>query len=205
MRYTPVPQTLIDSIKAHLGDAFVKSETVQGQSRVTIKRDAVRKALTFLKTHRDIPFEQLSDVAGADLDQLPGRDDEAGEDRFLIWYLLTSMSKNQRLVLRTTVPEDDAKVESAYVVYKSAAWCEREAWEMFGIDFVGHPDLRRLLTPDYFDENNQHPLRKDYPLKGIGDRYNFPVYDPATELDLTRFGYAGDEHGNPPEGGPPKV
>ena len=204
MRYQPVPQPVIDSLKAHLGDAFVRQEEVQGQSRVTIRREAVRKALTFLKSHADCPFEQLSDVGGADLSQLPGRDAETSdEDRYLIWYTMTSMSQNQRLVLRATVPENDLKIDSAYSVYRSAAWPEREAWEMFGVVFDGHPDLRRLLTPDYFSENEQHPLRKDYPLKGVGDRYNFPVYDPETELDLTRFGYAGDEHGNPPDGATP--
>jgi len=68
------------------------------------------------------------------------------------------------------VPEQDPTCPSAAPIYKGAAWVEREVYDMFGIVFTGHPDLRRVLTPDYYE---YHPLRKDYPLTGKGERDNF--------------------------------
>lgn len=179
---------MVDALKSHLGDAFLNVEVINGQTRVTIAREANVKALKFLKHLAECPFEQLSDVTAADLSALPTFDADA-DARFVVMYVLFSMSKRARLVLRCPVPEDDCRIATSLGAYKTGIWTEREVYEMFGIRFDGHPNLKRLLTPDYFDEEQQHPLRKDYPLRGIGDRYNFPVYDPAEELDLSRFGY----------------
>jgi NADH-quinone oxidoreductase subunit C len=79
--------------------------------------------------------------------------------------------KNYYLRVKTWVPEDDPVVNTASDVWKSAPWAEREVWDLFGIKFRGHADLRRLVMPyDY----SGHPLRKDYPLRGRGERFNFP-------------------------------
>lgn len=188
MPTAPCPETVVESLRAHLGDDFRKVEVVSGQTRVTIDRRALVSALKFLKRHEECPFEQLSDVTAADLSQLPNFDAET-DDRFVVMYVLFSMSKRTRLILRCPVPESDPTIETSLHAYKTGVWTEREVYEMFGIRFVGHPNLKRLLTPDYFDAEQQYPLRKDYPLRGIGDRYNFPVYDPAEELDMSRFGY----------------
>jgi NADH-quinone oxidoreductase subunit C len=181
------PDSVIAALQREFGSAVGEIDEINGQQRVTLDRSVIRRALELLKTLPDAPFEMLSDVTAADLSDLPGRDEEA--PRFVVMYVLQSMSGGRRVVLRCEVPESDPVVDSAYPVYKSAIWMEREVYEMFGIRFADHPDLRRLLTPDYFDDENQHPLRRDYPLRGTGDRYNFPVWDPDAELDLSRFGY----------------
>ena len=84
----------------------------------------------------------------------------------------SDLATGERLVLKTFVNDPKPTLPSAYSLWKSADWLEREVFDMFGITFTGHPDLRRILTPDEFTAN---PLRKDYPLKGRGERHNFPV------------------------------
>ena len=79
---------------------------------------------------------------------------------------------NERLLLRVFVNEPDLDVPSATPLWEGANWMEREVFAMFGIRFVGHPDLRRILMPEEF---TAYPLRKDYPLQGRGERHNFPV------------------------------
>ena len=94
------------------------------------------------------------------------------QDRFGLVYLLAATETNERITLRATVNEPDPSVPSAVPLWEGANWMEREVWDMFGIRFEGHPDLRRILMPEEF---TAFPLRKDYPLQGRGERHNFPV------------------------------
>ena len=87
-------------------------------------------------------------------------------------YLLANSTTNERLAVRVMLNEPDLVVPSVTPLWEGANWLEREVWDMFGIRFDGHPDLRRILMPDEF---TAHPLRKDYPLQGRGERHNFPV------------------------------
>jgi NADH-quinone oxidoreductase subunit C len=87
-------------------------------------------------------------------------------------YLLCGTSNNERLAVRVLLDEPDLAVPSVVPLWEGANWMEREVWDMFGIRFEGHPDLRRILLPEVF---TAHPLRKDYPLQGRGERHNFPV------------------------------
>jgi NADH-quinone oxidoreductase subunit C len=87
-------------------------------------------------------------------------------------YLLTNIAENLRLTVRVMLNEPDLTVPSATPLWGGADWIEREVWDMFGIRFDGHPDLRRVLMPEEF---TAHPLRKDYPMQGRGERHNFPV------------------------------
>ena len=187
---------MIDALRHTFGERVTEVAEVQGQSRVTVERSVVREVLAFLKRYEACPFEMLSDISAHDQSQLPAG--LAGQPRFVVWYTLTSLSQRARLVLRVLVAEEDCSIDSSWGVYKTGKWTEREVYEMFGIRFIGHPDLRRLLTPDYFDEEEQYPLRKEYPLRGIGDRYAFPVYDPESELDMSKYGF--DQHQLPPTG-----
>ncbi len=93
-------------------------------------------------------------------------------DRFGLIYLLASTVTNERLTLRVFLNEPDLNVPSAVPLWEGANWMEREVWDMFGIRFDGHPDLRRILLPEEF---MAFPLRKDYPLQGRGERHNLPV------------------------------
>jgi len=94
------------------------------------------------------------------------------KDRFGLVYLLASTETNERITLRVYLNEPELNVPSVVPLWEGANWMEREVFDMFGIVFDGHPDLRRILMPDEF---TAYPLRKDYPLQGRGERHNFPV------------------------------
>ncbi len=116
-------------------------------------------------------FDLLVDVTC--VDYLHYRD---ATDRFGLVYLLANTQTNERLTVRVMLNEPDLEVPSMTDFWGGANWMEREVWDMFGIRFDGHPDLRRILMPEEF---TAHPLRKDYPLQGRGERHNFPVLQRA--------------------------
>ncbi|MGC4006187.1 MAG: NADH-quinone oxidoreductase subunit C [Pirellulales bacterium] len=122
-------------------------------------------ALTYLKNEQR--FDYLVDVTCVDYLNL--RD---ATDRFGLVYNLARTSDNERLIVRVFVNDPDPTVRSVVPLWEGANWMEREVYDMFGIVFEGHPDLRRILCPDEFAA---FPLRKDYPLQGKGERHNFPV------------------------------
>jgi NADH-quinone oxidoreductase subunit C len=139
---------------------------------VTVKRDAIVRVLTFLRDDVNCQFKQLMDICGADY---PER-----EERFEVVYNLLSLTHNRRVRIKVTTSED-TPVPTVTGVFSSANWWEREAWDLFGIYFRDHPDLRRILT-DYGFEG--HPLRKDFPLTGYVEvRYDEDqkrvVYEPV--------------------------
>lgn len=137
----------------------------RGQTRVVAPRSAIFSVLETLK--EKLGFDLLVDVTC--VDYLHYRD---AKDRFGLVYLLANAETNERITVRTFVNDPQPAVPSAVSLWKGAEWLEREVWDMFGIRFEGHPDLRRILLPEEF---TAHPLRKDYPLQGLGERHNFPV------------------------------
>jgi len=129
------------------------SDAARGEAVVVVPRDALPDALGKLRDAPETRLEQLSDLTAVDyLGRTP---------RFEVVYQLYSIALNHRLRVKVPVPEDDPVVPTATGVWKSAIWAERETFDMFGIRFVGHPDLRRILM---YPEFEGHPLRKDYPL-----------------------------------------
>ena len=152
---TPSPQTLmIDHLRSLLGDAVEEATIIQGQLVLRTGVTHIVRMLTALRDDQHAAFNQMMDMTAVDYPERPSR--------FDIVYQLLSMTNNMRL--RILVAADDGQaVPSITPVYSSANWAEREVWDMFGIFFAGHPDLRRLLT-DYGFEG--HPLRKDFPLTG---------------------------------------
>jgi NADH-quinone oxidoreductase subunit C len=135
------------------------------QTRAVVPRDELAVVLKFLRDSRG--FDLLVDITCVDYLNYRG-----AEDRFGLVYLLCNTATNERLTLRVFVNEPDLSVPSAVPLWQGANWLEREVWDMFGIRFEGHPDLRRILMPEEF---TAFPLRKDYPLQGRGERHNFPV------------------------------
>lgn len=128
---------------------------------VTVTRSEIVDILTFLRDQKDLQFKQLTDLCGVDY---PER-----EQRFDVVYHLLSYKDNLRLRLKVQVDEA-GYVPSVSKVYSAANWYEREVWDLFGIKFSGHSDLRRILTDYDFDG---HPLRKDFPLTGfVETRYD---------------------------------
>jgi NADH-quinone oxidoreductase subunit C len=105
---------------------------------------------------------------------------EPKPERFAVVYTVLSPSLGVRLQITTYVPDSHPQIRSVASIYAGADWCEREVFDLYGIRFAGHPDLKRILMPDDFDG---HPLRKDYPLRGRGERASFPVYEASEGHD----------------------
>ncbi|QDU27113.1 NADH-quinone oxidoreductase subunit 5 [Anatilimnocola aggregata] len=142
-----------------------KVTTFRDQTRVVVPRDELLPTMRMLKEARS--FDLLVEVTC--VDYLKFRD---ATDRFGLVYCLANTTTNERLTVRVMLNEPDLKVESMCALWNGANWLEREVYDMFGIEFVGHPDLRRILMPEEF---TSFPLRKDYPMQGRGERHNFPV------------------------------
>lgn len=159
-------------IRDTLGDA-VEGVTVRlGELTVVIRRDDVLKVMKFLKDDANCQFLTLLDVCGVDYPD----DDE----RFEIVYHLLSLTHNNRVRVKLRTDED-SPVASVTSLFNAANWWEREVWDMFGVAFSDHPDLRRILS-DYGFEG--HPLRKDFPLTGYvelryDDEQKRVVYEPV--------------------------
>jgi NADH-quinone oxidoreductase subunit C len=145
---------LLDKLKEKFGDAIIASSNALGEDAIVIARDQAAEVFRTLHDDGEFAFEFLIDVTAVDW---PER-----RPRFEVVYQLKSMSRNQRLRVKIHLENDDAWVPSAYPVWKSADWLERECFDMFGVEFRGHPDLRRILMYDSFVG---HPLRKDYPFQ----------------------------------------
>lgn len=163
---------LAGTIQNGIGGSVLAMDYAYGELTVTVKRDDILDCLQFLRDDTQAQFWNIIDIAGVDY---PER-----EERFEVVYHLLSPRLNARVRIKVTTDED-TPVKSATSVYVGADWFEREAWDMYGILFTGHPDLRRLLT-DYGFEG--HPLRKDFPLTGYvevryDDEVKRVVYEPV--------------------------
>ncbi len=134
---------------------------------IRITGDKLLAVAKFLRDDLRTRFEQLCDVTCVDYLNYPGAD-----DRFGVTYALLSLTHNHRLWLKVFVNDPDPQVPSVTSLWQGAEWPEREVYDMFGIRFSGHPDLRRILMPQNFQD---FPLRKDYPLTGKGEREDFEV------------------------------
>jgi NADH-quinone oxidoreductase subunit C len=161
-----------EAVNAALGADLLASAIEHGQLIVTVPGERIVQVLTRLRDDPQFLFEQLIDVCGVDYPDRP--------QRFEVVYSLLSVSLNRRLRVKVTTDED-TPVPSAVPVYPSANWFERETWDMFGIFFSDHPDLRRILTDYGFDG---HPMRKDFPLTGYVELRYDPdqrrvVYEPV--------------------------
>lgn len=137
----------------------------RGQTRVVAPVDCLLDVLKTLKEKHG--FDLLVDITCVDYLDYPD-----AKDRYGLVYQLGNAETNERISVRCFVNDPDPAVPSVVELWEGANWLEREAWDMFGVRFDGHPDLRRILLPEEFAA---HPLRKDYPLQGLGERHNFPV------------------------------
>ncbi len=161
-----------DHVAASLPQHVLGAAIIHDQLVVSAKREAIVPVLTFLRDDPRCLFKLLSDLCGVDYPDRP--------ERFEIVYNLLSLKLNQRIRVKVTTDEEHS-VPSVTAVYRAAGWFERETWDLFGVYFADHPDLRRLLT-DYGFEG--HPLRKDFPLTGYVEvRYDEDqkrvVYEPV--------------------------
>jgi NADH-quinone oxidoreductase subunit C len=163
---------LADHLTAALPQDVIRTESAHGELMATIKRDSIRRVLTFLRDDPRCLFAMLVDICGVDY---PDR-----AERFDVVYNLLSLKHNLRIRLKVSTDEE-TPVPSVTSIYSAAGWFERETWDLYGVYFADHPDLRRILT-DYGFEG--HPMRKDFPLTGyIELRYDETqkrvVYEPV--------------------------
>lgn len=163
---------LASTVQNGIGESILGVSHDFGELTITVKREDIISCLQFLRDDRQTAFINIIDIAGVDY---PER-----KERFEIVYHLLSPSQNTRIRVKLSTDED-TPVASATGLFQGADWFEREAWDMYGILFTGHPDLRRLLT-DYGFEG--HPLRKDFPLTGYvevryDDEVKRVVYEPV--------------------------
>jgi NADH-quinone oxidoreductase subunit C len=157
--------TTVEKLKTRFGElAWTFSEGAKThQRRVVVPAGQLLAYLGFLK--EDCGFDLLVDVTCVDYLHYRG-----AKDRFGLVYALANTATNERLFVRAFLNEPNLTVPSAVPLWEGANWMEREVYDMFGITFAGHPDHRRILLPDEFAG---FPLRKDYPLRGRGERHNF--------------------------------
>jgi NADH-quinone oxidoreductase subunit C len=154
---------ILEKLTEKFGLEILDHHQDKGDLTAILRKDKLHDVLSFLKNDPDLSFEILMDVCGVDYLKM-------GETpRFEVVYHLYSFSKNHRLRVRVKVPEEDMTLPTATDLWKSADWHEREAFDMFGFQFVGHPNLKRLLLFEGFEG---YPLRKDYPME---KRQKIPV------------------------------
>lgn len=170
-----------EALVAALGDMVLSSREEHGEIVINVARDSIADALRLLRDEHE--YQQLMEIAGADY---PAR-----AERFEVVYMLLSVTKNHRLMLKVTASES-TPVPTATTVWPNAGWLEREVFDMYGVLFAGNTDLRRILT-DYGFEG--HPFRKDFPLTGYTElRYSEEekrvVYEPVKlAQDLRQFDF----------------
>lgn len=157
------------SVETKLADQFgrkaLSTSLFRDNRRVVAPAEIAFDVLSYLKSACDFDF--LVDVCGIDYLEYPN-----ARDRYGVVYALLGTQSGERVFLKTHANDPEPKLRSVCGLWRGAEWMEREVFDMFGIRFEGHPDLRRILMPEEFEG---HPLRKDYPLRGRGERHNFPV------------------------------
>jgi NADH-quinone oxidoreductase subunit C len=152
-------QAILARLRERAGNGVLETHDFRGDHTAVVARETIRDLLTFCRDDAALEFDLLVDITAVDNLKFPGREDGP---RFEVVYHLYSTVHNHRLRLKVRVEEDDAHVPTASLLWPIANWLEREVWDMFGVRFDGHPDLRRLLL---YEEFVGHPLRKDYPIE----------------------------------------
>jgi len=160
---------VLDALSSQFGDAVLERTVYAGERTALVALNSVLEICQWLKEEQG--FTYLADLGGAD------RFTE--NDRYEVFYNLVSIEKGKRLRLMVRVDEESMTVPSVCSFYPAANWNEREAWDMFGLRFEGHPDLRRMFMPEDFE---YHPLRKEFPLLGIPGSMPLPPQVPTGAL-----------------------
>jgi NADH-quinone oxidoreductase subunit C len=160
----PTAETL-KRIEERFGSGTLQVTTFRDNTRLVCPPAHIGELLKFLKN--DCGMDMLADITAADYQEYPD-----ARDRYGVIYALANTMTGERIFVKVFVNDPSPNLPSAVPLWNGANWLEREVYDMFGIRFGGHPDLRRILLPDEF---TAFPLRKDYPLRGRGERHNFPA------------------------------
>jgi NADH-quinone oxidoreductase subunit C len=155
----------LKTLSSVFGEGVFSLSRFRDNLRLFVPPSRLIEVLTALKTR--CGFSLLAELGGADYLGYPGRT----RSRFEVHYVLRNLETAEMIVVKAGVDDPDPTLPSAVPLWPGADWMEREVFDMYGVRFAGHPDLRRILMPDEFVA---YPLRKDYPLRGRGERHNFP-------------------------------
>lgn len=155
----------VKMLQQRFGESAIVPSRFRNNLRIHVQAERLLEVMNDLKT--ECGFDMLAEIAGVDYLNYPN-----AKDRYGVIYALTNTTTGERLFAKVMLNDPDPTVASVYSLWKGADWLEREVFDMYGIRFEGHPDLRRILMPE---ECTSFPLRKDYPLRGRGERHNFPV------------------------------
>ena len=170
-------EALVSLLKTKLGSQILETEVSLGDAVIRIPRAGMHEFFRLLKLDSELGFSMFIDVTVVDwLDARP--------NRFEVVYHLLNVPKRLRLRIKVDVSESSPEVDSVADLWSAANFMEREAWDMYGVNFKGHPDQRRILM---YDEFEGHPLRKDYPVQGKQPR--IPLRSPEvrnTAVDMVR-------------------
>lgn len=156
-------QQIIEKMQSGLPGAYERHEEFRGDLTIVVRKDEIVRAARFIKEEPDLAFDLIIDVLGVDMYR--------PANRFEVVYNLYSLQHRRYLRLKVLVDEASLVVPTVTEVWPGANWHERETYDMFGIVFDGHPDLRRMYMPEEFE---YYPLRKDFPLMGIPDSLPLP-------------------------------
>jgi NADH-quinone oxidoreductase subunit C len=163
------PLEIVDRLKEKFLSEVVNVRQFRDQVFVSVKREKIIDICRYLHDDPDISMDYLADLCGVDYPD--------NRQRFEVVYNLYSLKFGHRLILKALLQEDDLTIESVVPIWKGANWHEREACDMYGIVFSGHPDLRRILMPEDWEG---YPLRKDYPLKS--DEVEYRGFEEIREM-----------------------
>ncbi|MCG3174008.1 MAG: NADH-quinone oxidoreductase chain 5 [Myxococcota bacterium] len=145
----------LEKVAKKFASEVIDKHSNAGDDTLIVKRAKIKEILKFCRDDKELKFEFCMDVCGMDYLGYPN------QDRFEVVYHLYSVTHNHRLRIRARVPENDPVIDTSVDIWPGTNWFEREVWDMYGVKFKGHPDLRRILM---YEEFQGHPLRKDYPV-----------------------------------------
>ncbi len=155
--------TVVEKLTAAFPNSVISSSEFRGETTIIVKKQEIVEICRFLRDDESSLFNYCSDICGADA--------YTPENRFEVIYNLYSVKHNHRVRVKVLVDEADLHCPSVTSVWPGANWPERETYDMFGIIFDGHNDLRRMYMPEEFE---YHPLRKDFPMMGVPDSIPLP-------------------------------
>ena len=157
---------IANKLSDKFGDEFISSSEFHGTTILSFKSKKILEILEFCANDDNLKFDFLTDLTAVDYLEMeaPGR--------MAVIYCLRNRDNMNHVLIKAFLPDDNMEIDSVVGMWSSAEWLEREVWDLFGIKFIGHPELKRILLPDDY---KGHPLLKDYPLKGRGERDSFKV------------------------------
>lgn len=171
-----------EAVAELIGEGLIATVAFRDETTLVVERERIRDILMLLRERADLGFDRLSDLSAIDYLDAPALIGAHHEARFAVVYHLMSRRTLARLRVRAMVPEDDPWITSVTDLFPMANWPEREVFDLMGITFAGHPDLKRLLLPDDWDGN---PLRKDYPIGAEEIQFSFNEAEIAAQYPQT--------------------